>query len=111
MLAYKSLPVSPYKALPASPYKALPASHTSGCVGRTQQQPHTKHCERSHTLRGAVSAEASLTQMTVSVTACRRGGYGAVRRESRLTCCSWNLAGVNENPFEFAAPQDERFPR
>ena len=32
-------------------------------------------------------------------------------RKTTLTCCNWNLAGVNENPFEFAAPRDERFPR
>jgi hypothetical protein len=31
--------------------------------------------------------------------------------EATFRTCNWNLAGVNENPFEFAAPQDERFPR
>jgi hypothetical protein len=35
----------------------------------------------------------------------------AIGRSTRLTCCNWNLAGVNENPFEFAASSDERFPR
>lgn len=32
-------------------------------------------------------------------------------RQTTLTCCNWNLAGVNENPFEFGAPRCERFPR
>ena len=31
--------------------------------------------------------------------------------EAVLQACNWNLAGVNENPFEFAASNDDRFPR
>ena len=31
--------------------------------------------------------------------------------ETVLQACNWNLAGVNENPFEFAASRDARFPR
>eukprot|EP01043_Picozoa_sp_COSAG02_P009498 COSAG02_NODE_323_length_24725_cov_57.558272_3_plen_746_part_00 len=31
--------------------------------------------------------------------------------EASFRACNWNLAGVNENPFEFAASRDERFPR
>lgn len=34
-----------------------------------------------------------------------------VPRATRLTCCTWNLAGVNENPFEFKASSHERFSR
>lgn len=32
-------------------------------------------------------------------------------REATVRACNWNLAGVNENPFEFLASRDERFPR
>ena len=35
----------------------------------------------------------------------------AGERECRLVAAQWNLAGVNQNPFEFAAPRDDRFPR
>ena len=57
------------------------------------------------------SENEQLLQAQDAVVGGAAGAGAGVLEEATLSACNWNLAGVNENPFEFAASRDERFPR